>query len=107
MILCEEFGKGLVVEPFLSTILLAGKALEHAGGQADLLGQVIAGEKLGALAFVEPQARFNLADVTTTAADGKLNGMKGVVLGGPSADFSWFQQEPPVTNEMSRALVFF
>lgn len=87
MILCEEFGKGLLVEPFVSTILLAGKTLEHCGGQADLLSQVIAGEKLGALAFVEPQARFNLADVKTSASGGKLSGAKGVVLGGPTADF--------------------
>ncbi|MDH5738516.1 MAG: acyl-CoA dehydrogenase family protein, partial [Gammaproteobacteria bacterium] len=45
----------------------------------------------GALAFVEPQARFNLADVTTTATKSGegfvINGFKGVVLGGPSADF--------------------
>jgi alkylation response protein AidB-like acyl-CoA dehydrogenase len=91
MILMEEFGKGLVVEPFLSTILLAGKCLEHAGGQNELLTEILAGEKLGALAFVEPQARFNLADVktTATAAGDKftLTGAKGVVLGGPTADF--------------------
>jgi alkylation response protein AidB-like acyl-CoA dehydrogenase len=91
MILMEEFGKGLVVEPFLSTILLAGKCLEHAGGQNELLTEIISGEKLGALAFVEPQARFNLTDVKTKAAEsgGKytLAGAKGVVLGGPTADF--------------------
>ena len=47
MILMEEFGKGLVVEPYLSTILLAGKALEEAGTSAHkegLLGEIIAGE---------------------------------------------------------------
>ena len=51
----------------------------------------MAGKKLASLAYVEPQARFNLADVTTTAkveGDGYvINGFKGVVLGGPSADF--------------------
>jgi len=93
MILMEEFGKGLVVEPYLSTILLAGKALEEAGTSAHkegLLGEIIAGSKLGALAFVEPQARFSLNDCTTTAtktdAGYEINGFKGVVLGGPSAD---------------------
>ncbi len=94
MILMEEFGKGLVVEPYLSTVLLAGKLIELGGSSAQiesLLSEIIAGEKLGSFAFVEPQARFNLADVVTIAeknADGyRLNGFKGVVLGGPSADF--------------------
>ncbi|MFT5561052.1 MAG: alkylation response protein AidB-like acyl-CoA dehydrogenase [Candidatus Azotimanducaceae bacterium] len=91
MILMEEFGKGLVVEPYLTTILLAGKCLEHVGGQADLISEIIAGEKLGALAFVESQARFNLSDIKTTAAESggsyNITGAKGVVLGGPTADF--------------------
>jgi alkylation response protein AidB-like acyl-CoA dehydrogenase len=94
MILMEEFGKGLVVEPYLSSVLLAGKCLEYGGNTDQIentLAEVIAGTKLGAFAFVEPQARFNLADTVTTAVqsgDGyTLNGFKGVVLGGPSADF--------------------
>ncbi len=94
MIMMEEFGKGLVVEPYISTILLAGKLVEHGAEAARaeaLLSEIVSGTKLGAFAFVEPQARFNLADVKTTAtkdADGYvINGHKGVVLGGPSADF--------------------
>jgi alkylation response protein AidB-like acyl-CoA dehydrogenase len=91
MILMEEFGKGLVVEPYLSTVLLAGKCLEHAGGQGDLLTEIIAGEKLGSLAFVESQARFNLSDIKTTASESgdgyQINGAKGVVIGGPGSDF--------------------
>jgi len=50
----------------------------------------MAGTALAAVAYVEPQARFNLADVTTSAVQkGEgyiLNGFKGVVMGGPSAD---------------------
>ncbi len=94
MIMMEEFGKGLVVEPYLSTILLAGKFIELGGSSAQIesiLGEIINGSKLGAFAFVEPQARFNLADIATTAEKTDqgytLNGFKGVVLGGPSADF--------------------
>mgnify|MGYP003627978075 CR=1 FL=1 len=91
MILMEEFGKGLVVEPYLTTVLLAGKCLEHAGGQTNLLAEIIAGEKLGSLAFVEPQARFNLSDIKTTAVESggnyTISGAKGVVLGGPGSDF--------------------
>ncbi|MFT4632100.1 MAG: alkylation response protein AidB-like acyl-CoA dehydrogenase [Candidatus Azotimanducaceae bacterium] len=94
MVLLEAFGKGLVVEPYLSTVLLAGRCVEWGGSSQQketLLAELIAGQCLGALAFVEPQARFNLSDVTTTAVqkgDGYvLNGFKGVVLGGPTADF--------------------
>jgi alkylation response protein AidB-like acyl-CoA dehydrogenase len=94
MILLEAFGKGLVVEPYLSTVVLAGRCLEWGGSsqqKESMLAELIEGKCLGALAFVEPQARFNLSDVMTTATqegDGYvLNGFKGVVLGGPTADF--------------------
>ena len=93
MIMMEEFGKGLVVEPYVSTVIMAGSVIE-AGGTTEhiegVLADIIAGTKFASLAYVEPQARFNLADVTTTAkveGDGYvINGFKGVVLGGPSAD---------------------
>jgi alkylation response protein AidB-like acyl-CoA dehydrogenase len=94
MILLEAFGKGLVVEPYLSTVVLAGRCLEWGGSsqqKESTLAELIEGKCLGALAFVEPQARFNLSDVMTTATqEGDsylLNGFKGVVLGGPTADF--------------------
>ena len=93
MILMEEFGKGLVVEPYLTTVLMSGSIIEAGGSSAQkegVLAEIMAGTKLAALAYVEPQARFNLADVTTTAAaegDGYvIHGVKGVVMGGPSAD---------------------
>ncbi len=93
MILMEEFGKGLVVEPYVSTVIMAGSVIEAGGSAAHkegALAEMMAGTKMASLAYVEPQARFNLADVTTTAAaDGDsytINGFKGVVLGGPSAD---------------------
>ena len=93
MIMMEEFGKGLVVEPYVTTVIMAGSIIEAGGSTAQkegVLAEVMAGTKLAAVAYVEPQARFNLADVTTSAVasdDGyTLNGFKGVVLGGPSAD---------------------
>jgi len=93
MIVMEEFGKGLVTEPYLSTILMAGTAISR-GTQPhhreSVLAKIMAGQTLAALAFVEPQARFNLADVKTTATASDsgfvINGFKGVVLGGPCAD---------------------
>jgi pimeloyl-CoA dehydrogenase small subunit len=94
MILMEQFGRGLVVEPFLASVVLAGGALRHAGTPEQkeaYLSGIIAGSRQGALAFAEPQSRFNLADLTTTAAraDGGfvLSGYKCVVLNGPAADF--------------------
>ncbi|MGD8418582.1 MAG: acyl-CoA dehydrogenase family protein [Pseudomonadales bacterium] len=94
MILMEQFGRGLVVEPYLATVVLAGGALRVAGSpeqKRTYLAGVIDGSRQGAFAFAEPQGRFNLADLTTTAAaaDGGhvLNGHKCVVLNGPAADF--------------------
>ena len=93
MIVMEEFGKGLVVEPYVTTVIMAGSIIEDGGSTAQkegVLADMMAGTRLAAVAYVEPQARFNLADVTTTATrsgDGYIiNGFKGVVLGGPSAD---------------------
>ena len=93
MIVMEEFGKGLVVEPYVTTVIMAGSIIEAGGSAAqkeNVLADMMAGTRLAAVAYVEPQARFNLADVTTTATrsgDGyTINGFKGVVLGGPSAD---------------------
>ncbi len=94
MLMMEQFGRGLIIEPYLATVVLAGGALKIAGSaeqKAAYLPGIIDGSKQAALAFVEPQARFNLADITTSAAkegDGYvLNGHKAVVLNGPAADF--------------------
>lgn len=94
MLLLEQFGRGLVVEPYLATVVLAGGALKHGGStdqKAQYLPGVIDGSKQGAFAYAEPQGRFNLADLTTTAArDGEgyvITGYKAVVLNGPAADF--------------------
>ena len=94
MLMWEQFGKGLVIEPLLATVVLAGGALRLGGDKAQkeaLLPGLLAGETQAALAFAEPQGRYNLADLTTKAAasDGgyRLNGYKAVVLNGPSADW--------------------
>jgi len=87
MIVMEEIGKALVIEPYLSTVVIAGGALKAAGGAvADaVIPAIIAGEAVIAFAYAEPQGRYNLADLRTTAkADGAgfvLNGHKSVVYG--------------------------
>ena len=93
MIIMEEFGKALVIEPFLETIVLSAGLIDSCGNKnqkKEILEKVMLGEMQLALAFAEPQSRFNLSDVTTEAIqDGNsynLNGYKSVVMNGPSAD---------------------
>ena len=93
MIIMEEFGKGLVVEPFLETIILCSGLIDSCGTEEqkkELLGQIMAGDMHLALGFTEPQSRFNVADVTTEAKlkEGNyiVNGFKSVVMNGPNAD---------------------
>ena len=92
MLIMEAFGKGLVVEPFLETVIMAGGLIDDHGSdqQKSFLEPAIAGEMHLALAYAEPQSRFNLSDVVTEAkADGDnfiINGYKSVVMNGPSAD---------------------
>jgi len=93
MLMMEQFGRGLVIEPFLANIVLAGGVLRRAGNaeqKAGWLSAIIEGNLQAALAFGEPQARFELADIATTAtADGDhftLNGRKAFVLNGGSAE---------------------
>ena len=93
MLIMEAFGKGLVVEPFLETVIMAGGLIDDHGSdqqKSSFLEPAIAGEIHLALAYAEPQSRFNLSDVVTEAkADGDnfiINGYKSVVMNGPSAD---------------------
>src|SRR5579859_132222 len=91
MIVMQEMGKALVVEPYLATVVIGGGFLKHSG-HADaeaLIARIIAGEAIFAFAYAEPQGRYNLADLRTTAkkeAGGYvLNGQKAVVIGAPYA----------------------
>tara|TARA_B100001029_G_scaffold101015_1_gene83085 strand:+ start:2310 stop:3437 length:1128 start_codon:yes stop_codon:yes gene_type:complete len=93
MLIMEEFGKGLVVEPFLETIVMSAGILDKHGTDEqknEIISSVINGEMHLALAYAEPQSRFNLSDVVTEAkVDGEnfvINGFKSVVMNGPSAN---------------------
>jgi alkylation response protein AidB-like acyl-CoA dehydrogenase len=93
MVVMQRFGKGLVVEPYLANIVLAGGILKRAATveQKDRwLQPIIAGELQAALAYLEPQSRYEIRNVATSAiADGDgwlLNGAKGVVFNGGNAD---------------------
>ena len=93
MVVMERLGRGLLVEPYLANVVLAGGVLKRAANDSQKsawLAPLISGELQATLAFVEPQARYDIEDVATTASrDGEawtLNGEKGYVLNGGNAD---------------------
>lgn len=93
MVLMQQLARGLVVEPYLANVILAGGVLRRAGnaGQRERwLQPMIAGELHATLAFIEPQARYELTNIATTATrdgnDWVLNGCKGLVLNGGTSD---------------------
>jgi len=94
MIIMQEFGRHLVVEPFVETVVLAGGLLERVGSAEQKQGSIpdiIAGNKIWALAWTEKSSRFDLANVTATARrEGKgyvLTGAKSAVVAAPWADY--------------------
>ena len=92
MIVMEEVGRALALEPYLSTVVLAGGLLRLGGGKAlcaDLVPKIAGGDLMLAFAHAERQSRYDLADV---AASGRregagyvLDGAKSLVLHGDSA----------------------
>jgi len=93
MVIMEGVGSGLVVEPYLASVVLGGGFVLDTGSEAqktELLPQLAAGELMLAFAYAERQSRFDLNDVELAASrDGAgyvLNGHKGVVLNAASAD---------------------
>jgi alkylation response protein AidB-like acyl-CoA dehydrogenase len=93
MVMMEALGKGMVVEPFIPTAVMAGGLISRLGTveqKADLLPAIMCGELQLACAISEPGSRFNLANVATTAAakgDGfVISGSKVAVLNGAQAD---------------------
>lgn len=87
-VVMEEFGKALVLEPFMATVLLGGGLVNAAGTEdqkADILTAVSEGERLLAFAGYEPLQRYDLSTPATTATSNgdqySLNGEKSRVLG--------------------------
>jgi pimeloyl-CoA dehydrogenase small subunit len=93
MLVMEQFGRALVLEPFVATVVLAGTAIRLAGSAAQkeaLLPRVADGSLKLAFAHAERQARYDLTDVMTTAKRESggwiLDGAKAVVTHGDCAD---------------------
>ena len=93
LVLMEQFGKGLVLEPFLANIVLAGGIIKRAASPAikeSIIPSLMEGKLQITLAYAEEQSRFDIEDVATAAReeDGGfvINGKKSMVLNAESAD---------------------
>jgi alkylation response protein AidB-like acyl-CoA dehydrogenase len=88
MVVMEELGRGLVLEPLAQGALIAPALLQHAPPemQAQWLPQIVGGEALIVLAHQEARSRYRLQHVSTRAVDGRLTGIKSLVPAGAQAD---------------------
>jgi len=93
MLVMEQFGAGLLLEPYLSTVVTCGGLIRDAGSEAlkkKLLPQIAEGKLQLSLAAYEAAGRYDLSYVAATAQEKggswHLSGRKTVVLDGPSAD---------------------
>ncbi|MFG1790352.1 acyl-CoA dehydrogenase family protein [Nocardia sp. NPDC049149] len=91
MVIAEELGRALVVEPFVDTVVIGAGLLDRSGGErADaVLRQIVSGDARTAFAALEPTSGQTLHDISTTARrDGDtwvLDGAKTVVTSAPLA----------------------
>jgi len=112
----ESLGRGLVVEPFLDT-LIVGQAIARSGNDAQraLLGGLIDGSRIVALAHGEPDSHYELARVTTRAerngdGDGsawRLNGAKAVVQHGEQAALFLVSARPEGADDSEAGVTLF
>lgn len=94
MVVMEQIGRGLLLEPYLSTVVMCGGLLRDAASETVkrvLLPQIAAGKLQIALAAYEAAGRYDLAHVACgavrTGAGWQLSGRKTTVLDAPSADY--------------------
>jgi alkylation response protein AidB-like acyl-CoA dehydrogenase len=94
MLVMELAGRGLLLEPFLSTVVMCGGLIRDAGAaplKQRMLPAIGAGKIKLALACCEAAGRYDLSQVACTAVQGgggwRLSGRKTVVLDAGSADY--------------------
>ncbi|HEY3832688.1 MAG TPA: acyl-CoA dehydrogenase family protein [Acidimicrobiia bacterium] len=92
-IVLEEMGRVLLCAPYFSTVVLATNAILNAGSPDDrkaLLPGIASGETIAALAFTEPNGKWDAAGITmeATQAGGNwtLSGTKSFVIDGHTAN---------------------
>jgi alkylation response protein AidB-like acyl-CoA dehydrogenase len=92
MIIMEELGRALVLEPYLETIVVGAELLARSPSPLAeaVLREVAAGNRLLAFAWAEPGMRYDPADVVATAmrdgAGWRLQGRKSMVVAAPWTD---------------------
>jgi len=92
MVVMEQFGAALALEPYLTGVVLCGEILKGASAalREEIIPEIVAGAKILALAQTERGARSDLHDVSLAARteqnDYLLEGEKSVVIGGGAAD---------------------
>jgi len=91
-ILMEAFGRGLVTEPYLATVVIGASLISECASEVQrqaILPRVADGSLVLAFAHSERSARFDLAHVETTAkktpGGWRLDGHKTAVLDGAAA----------------------
>tara|TARA_B100000686_G_scaffold143292_1_gene150808 strand:+ start:6874 stop:8004 length:1131 start_codon:yes stop_codon:yes gene_type:complete len=94
MIIMKSFGEGLIVDPYVSTVVLSGTILTlcpNSEIRSQLIRDIIQGKIRVSFAFSEPNSRFNTTDVTVSAEyknkEWILNGHKSVVFGAGQSDY--------------------
>ena len=90
-ILFEEFGKFLVLEPYLSNVVLSGYILDNSkfDRKNDYIAKLISGEEQISLAYMEQNRNYNFKNITCLLEGSDsltLNGTKNLVQNGSNAD---------------------
>ncbi len=87
-ILFEEFGKALIIEPYLSTIVLSGTLIDKSNfaNKNELIEKITMGDIHISLAYAEPSKGYDYFDNDTALVNNKLNGTKTLVLNGINAN---------------------
>lgn len=90
MVVMQELGRGLVIEPYLATAILGAGILADVGGQESLLEKIIAGEEKVTFAHYAPGRRYNADKLDAKAVKSgdsySLTGQKSLVLHAGAAD---------------------
>lgn len=101
-ILMEAFGRHLVLEPFLSTVVVGGQLLRHGlegARRLELLERLVAGDLQLAAAALESDVGQDFTRVETRARPTRggwsLSGRKAVVLNGALADLFFVSARTP------------
>ena len=88
-ILFEEFGKSLVIEPYLSTVVLSGTLLDRStfSEKDDLIEKICSGNCHISLAYAEAGKNYDyLNPISNLDSKNILNGTKTLVLNGSNSE---------------------